>query len=702
MTRRQARPLRHRRRLRHDRPTAPASCTSRRPSARTTCASGMENDLPVVNAVDAEGKFIAEVTPWAGVFVKDADPDITADLKERGLLLGSSPTSTATRSAGAATRRCSTTPRPTWYVRTTAIKDQLHRRQRRRRLAPGAHQARALRQLARRQRRLGAQPRPLLGHAAADLAVRRGPHALRRLRRRAARRWRPARSRGSGTPPALRRRRRPHLPRVRRRDAPRPRGHRRLVRLGLHAVRAVALPVRERETLRASASRPTSSARPSTRPAAGSTACIAVATLIEGRSSYKRVLCLGHILDGEGQKMSKSKGNVVRPGRHPRPPGRRRPALVPVRRASSRGARGASAPRWSTRSCASSCSRCGTRTASSRSTPTSTASTRRPQRVAARRSGRCIDRWLVGELNTLVQDVTAGLEAYDATGTGRAIQQFVDDLSNWYVRRSRRRFWKSESDADKLAAYHTLYEALVTVTKLLAPFTPFVAEELYQNLVRRSTPAAPRERAPVRLAGRRRAGHRRRRVVRHGGGAARRRDGPRRAQRRGRQDAPAAGRGGRGAARGRGAAPSSGLRDVVLDELNVKDLRFVGGEDELVAYVGQAQPQGARAQAGQAARPAAGGAQGGGRGRARRRRARRRRRRRPARRTASSVSPRRSSSSRPARPRATRSRATRAASSPSRRTSTRRCARRGSRASSSTRFSSRAKLPTCASRTPSA
>ena len=95
-----------------------------------------------------------------------------------------------------------------------------------------------------------------------------------------------------------------------------------------------------------------------------------------------------------------------------------------------------------------------------------------------------IDRWLVGELNTLVRDVTAGLEAYDATGTCRAIQQFVDDLSNWYVRRSRRRFWKSESDADKLAAYHTLYEALVTVTKLLAPFTPFVAEELYQNLVR--------------------------------------------------------------------------------------------------------------------------------------------------------------------------------------------------------------------------
>jgi isoleucyl-tRNA synthetase len=63
------------------------------------------------------------------------------------------------------------------------------------------------------------------------------------------------------------------------------------------------------------------------------------------------------------------------------------------------------------------------------------------------------------------------------------MQEFVDDLSNWYVRRSRRRFWKSENDADKLSAYNTLYNCLVTVAKLLAPFTPFVAEELYRNLM---------------------------------------------------------------------------------------------------------------------------------------------------------------------------------------------------------------------------
>ncbi len=80
--------------------------------------------------------------------------------------------------------------------------------------------------------------------------------------------------------------------------------------------------------------------------------------------------------------------------------------------------------------------------------------------------------------------MTERLQDFDAQGATKLVEAYVDDLSNWYVRRSRRRFWKSESDTDKLAAYATLYECLVTVTKLLAPFTPFLAEEMYQNLVR--------------------------------------------------------------------------------------------------------------------------------------------------------------------------------------------------------------------------
>ena len=94
-----------------------------------------------------------------------------------------------------------------------------------------------------------------------------------------------------------------------------------------------------------------------------------------------------------------------------------------------------------------------------------------------------LDRWLLSELNVLVREVTAAYENYDVPNATRPIEAFVEKMSTWYLRRSRRRFWKSESDSDKQAAYSTLYTALVTVAKLLAPAMPFLAEELYQNLI---------------------------------------------------------------------------------------------------------------------------------------------------------------------------------------------------------------------------
>jgi isoleucyl-tRNA synthetase len=93
-----------------------------------------------------------------------------------------------------------------------------------------------------------------------------------------------------------------------------------------------------------------------------------------------------------------------------------------------------------------------------------------------------LDRWLISRLNGLVATVTQELDGYDVNDAARPIQAFVDDLSTWYVRRSRRRFWKSESDVDKLAAYQTLHQTLTTLARLLAPFTPFVAEAIYRNL----------------------------------------------------------------------------------------------------------------------------------------------------------------------------------------------------------------------------
>jgi len=102
-----------------------------------------------------------------------------------------------------------------------------------------------------------------------------------------------------------------------------------------------------------------------------------------------------------------------------------------------------------------------------------------------------LDRWLLSYLHSLIRDVTAAYESYNVPGATRPIEKFVDQLSNWYLRRSRRRFWKTESDSDKAAAYATLYEALKTLAFLLAPSMPFVAEEIYQNLVRENDPDAP-------------------------------------------------------------------------------------------------------------------------------------------------------------------------------------------------------------------
>ena len=102
-----------------------------------------------------------------------------------------------------------------------------------------------------------------------------------------------------------------------------------------------------------------------------------------------------------------------------------------------------------------------------------------------------LDRWILSKLHSLTQSMTSSLENYDPYTAPLRIQVFVDELSKWYVRRSRRRFWKSEDDTDKRVGYTTLYTCLKTLMKLLAPFTPFLAEELYQNLVRTAEPDAP-------------------------------------------------------------------------------------------------------------------------------------------------------------------------------------------------------------------
>ncbi len=205
----------------------------------------------------------------------------------------------------------------------------------------------------------------------------------------------------------------------------------------------------------------------------------AISTLLFNRRCYSNVICLGHVLDAKGEKMSKAKGNIIEPQ-----------TVI--------NKYGVDALRWYffTSTAAGNVYRFDesmVAEVSRRFLSTlwnvysffvTYANIDRfvPGKEGVSETSE-LDRWIVSELNQLIADVDEGLEGYNPTEAGRKIESFVDELSNWYVRRSRRRFWKSESDADKLAAYNTLYECLVTLAKLLAPFTPFLAEEIYQNLV---------------------------------------------------------------------------------------------------------------------------------------------------------------------------------------------------------------------------
>jgi isoleucyl-tRNA synthetase len=214
----------------------------------------------------------------------------------------------------------------------------------------------------------------------------------------------------------------------------------------------------------------------------------AISTLLFNHNSYKNCICLELVLDAKGEKMSKSRGNVVKPM-----------DVVKLH--------GADALRWY---CFTSAPPGSVRRFDTKMVADITRSVMltlwnvysffvmyanidnyKPDPAKTVKDTPELDLWISSELNQLVMDVDSSLENYNPTGAARKIEEFVDMLSNWYVRRSRRRFWKSESDTDKLSAYNTLYHCLVTVSKLLAPFMPYLAEEMYQNLVRTVDKDAP-------------------------------------------------------------------------------------------------------------------------------------------------------------------------------------------------------------------
>jgi isoleucyl-tRNA synthetase len=220
----------------------------------------------------------------------------------------------------------------------------------------------------------------------------------------------------------------------------------------------------------------------------------AISTLLFNRPCFQNVICLGHILDPRGEKMSKRKGNVVWPREvvskygadalrwyfyTASAPGN--PRQFDAKQVDEFSRRFLSTL-WNVYSFFVMYANIDSYQPASETFPYPEAE---------------LDRWILSELNQLIVDVDVALEGYSPTDAGRKIETFVDGLSNWYVRRSRRRFWKSENDADKLSAYNTLYYCLVTLSRLMAPLTPFIAEELYRNLV---LSALPESVASVHLA----------------------------------------------------------------------------------------------------------------------------------------------------------------------------------------------------------
>lgn len=215
----------------------------------------------------------------------------------------------------------------------------------------------------------------------------------------------------------------------------------------------------------------------------------AISTLIFEQPSYKNVIVLGLVQDKEGQKMSKHKGNVVDTwsvldkqgadavrwyfytGSAPWLPSRFYEEAV------SEGQRKFMGTLWNTYAFYILYAGID----SFDPTKYSLEKEKLPP----------MDKWVLSRLNSLVESVDKNLENYRITESARSIQDFVDDLSNWYVRRSRERFWQKDMTQDKINAYMTLYTALSTVIKLGAPFVPFITEEIYQNLMRKVDSNAP-------------------------------------------------------------------------------------------------------------------------------------------------------------------------------------------------------------------
>jgi isoleucyl-tRNA synthetase len=448
-----------------------------------------EYDLPVLLTVDDEGRFIDAVTPWRGMFVKDADPHIIRDLKERGLLY----------EAGTYVHtypfcwRCDTPllyyARPTWYIETTRVKDRLLANNEKVNWVPehikhgrfGNWLENNVDWALGRERYWGT---PLPVWVCDDCGEKVFIGSIAELEE-----WAGRSLEGLDL-------HRPYVDEVVLKCRACGGAMHRVPELidvwfdsGAMPVAQWHYPFENQEIFKEQF--PADFISEGVDQTRGWFYSLhAIATLLFDQPCFLNCVSLGLILDEKGEKMSTSRGNVVDPW-------------------SVLNVHGSDAVRWYLYTASPpgesrrfSANLVGEVVRKFLLTLWNTYSffvtyanidgfdPRQTETVpVAERS--TMDRWILSELHDLTRRVDNALDRYDITGASRPIQAFVDDLSNWYVRRSRRRFWKSEHDRDKAAAYQTLYEVLTTLSGLLAPFTPFIAEVMYQNLVRSVYEDAP-------------------------------------------------------------------------------------------------------------------------------------------------------------------------------------------------------------------
>ncbi len=441
---------------------------------------GQAFDLPFVQYVDTRGRFTEEVTLWAGMFCKDADPEIIANLESRGLLHKK----LAFEHTYPFCWRCDTPllyyATDTWFIKMTAVKDKLIENNKSINWIPEnvrdgrmGHFLENVVDWGLSRSRYWGTPLPVWECTCGHYHVIGSIEELRRL--------------GENTPEEIEL----HKPYVDEITIVCEKCKESMQRSpdvldcwfdsGSMPFAQYHYPFENKEEFHKHFPADfISEAIDQTR--GWFYTLLAISTLLFGVAPFKNCIVLGHVNDREGQKMSKHKGNVVDP--------------VPILKK-----QGADAVRWYFYSGSAPW-------LPSRFYEEAVNESQRkfmgtlwntysffvlyanidgynPQKHKSNPSALTVmDRWILSKLNTLTTNIDNNLENYKITESARAIEEFVDELSNWYVRRGRERYWVSELTEDKICAYDTLYTVLVTLSKLIAPFVPFMAESIYQNLVR--------------------------------------------------------------------------------------------------------------------------------------------------------------------------------------------------------------------------